>query len=392
MAQEEAVSGKELDEGLEATLRETLKGLNERGEGIEDAPAPDKPVVEADTAAAAPVVKDERARAPDGKFVAQPKESAAPAEKPDKTAQSGAVVQAAVEPETPIVTTTGQPIDVNRPPSSWKPAAKAAWMSLSPEIRTEIHRRESDFLHGGKAQQVDADFGRTIKQTVEPYRMLIDAEGGTPEKAIGALLRTAAIFRTAQPQEKLQALFGIAQQYNVPLGEYMRAEFDKAKDPNAPPAQPQNFHDPRVDQLLADQQKQERERVAREESISNAATERFLSAKDDKGQPLYPFVDNVLDDMSGRVSSIRRTNPAIGHEEALKQAYEAAVWANPETRAVLIGQQQAQAQQSAETLRKVAEAKRASAGNMPRRGALPATEPVGSIEDTIRDTYRRLTG
>jgi hypothetical protein len=207
--------------------------------------------------AAAPAPKEERARAPDGKFVAQPKDSAAPAEKPDKTAQAGAVVQAAAEPEAPIVTTTGLPIDVNRPPSSWKPAAKAAWMSLAPEIRTEIHRRESDFLHGGKAQQVDADFGRTIKQTVEPYRMLIDAEGGTPEKAIGALLRTAAIFRTAQPQEKLQALFSIAQQYNVPLAEYMQAEFAKAKDPNAPatPAQPQTFQDPRVDQLLAAQQK-----------------------------------------------------------------------------------------------------------------------------------------
>jgi hypothetical protein len=43
MAQEEAVSGKELDEGLDATLRETLKGINERGDGIEDKPAPDKP-------------------------------------------------------------------------------------------------------------------------------------------------------------------------------------------------------------------------------------------------------------------------------------------------------------------------------------------------------------
>jgi hypothetical protein len=43
MDKEEAVSGKELDEGLDATLRETLKGINERGDGIEDKPAPDKP-------------------------------------------------------------------------------------------------------------------------------------------------------------------------------------------------------------------------------------------------------------------------------------------------------------------------------------------------------------
>lgn len=397
MDQEEAVTGKELDEALDDTLRATLKGITDRGEVV-DEPAPDKPAVEAEPVTDAPAAKDDRPRDASGKFIEKPKESVAPAkaEQPKTPAEASAPVQAAAEPEAPIVTTTGQPIDINRAPSSWKPAAKAAWAALPEPIRAEVHRRESDFLNGVKGIKENADFGQSIRSVVDPYRMLIDAEGGTPERAIGALLRTAAIFRTAQPQEKLQALFGIAQQYNVPLAEYMQAEFAKAKgDPNAPAApaqqQPHTFQDPRVDQLLATQQRAERERVALEERTTNAATEKFLSAKDDKGQPLYPFVDNVLDDMSGRVSVIRRTNPAIGHEEALKQAYEAAVWANPETRAVLLSQQQAQAQQSAETLRKVAEAKRVNAGNMPRRGALPATEPVGSIEDTIRDTYRRLT-
>jgi hypothetical protein len=137
-------------------------------------------------------------------------------------------------------------------------------------------------------------------------------------------------------------------------------------------------------------QKQEQERAAYETQQSNGAVERFMSAKDEKGQPLYPFVDNVLNDMSARVQMLRRTNPAMGHEEALKQAYEAAVWANPETRAVLISQQQAQANQPVETLRKVEQAKRASAVNVPKRGAIPATEPPKSLEDTIRETGKAL--
>ncbi len=128
----------------------------------------------------------------------------------------------------------------------------------------------------------------------------------------------------------------------------------------------------------------------REQQASNSAAERFISAKDDKGQPLYPFVDNVIDDMSARVEALRRTHPALGHEDALKQAYEAAVWANPETRTVLISQQQAQANQPAETLRKVEQAKRASAVNVPKRGALPATEPPKSLDETIRETGKAL--
>lgn len=404
MDQDEVVSGKELDESLDATLRETLKGLNDRGEGVTEEPAdPIKGIAAVvDDKDPAPSLKGvERARDDTGKFVKaedKPKESAAPAEKPDKTAQSGAVVQVAAEVEAPPVTTTGQPIDINRPPSSWKPAAKAAWAALPEPIRAEVHRRESDFLNGVKGIKENADFGQSIRSVVEPYRMLIEAEGGTPERAVGDLLKTAALFRTGTQQAKLEAIFGLDQKFNAGLNQHfnqaVEAEVAKRTGQPAPQVQqqPQNFQDPRVDQLLAANQKQERDRVAQEERITNAATERFLFAKDDKGQPLYPFVDNVIDDMSQRVSGIRRNNPAIGHEEALKQAYEAAVWAHPETRAVLISQQQAQAQQSAETLRKVEQAKRASAGNMPRRGALPATEPVGSIEDTIRDTYRRLTG
>ncbi len=137
-------------------------------------------------------------------------------------------------------------------------------------------------------------------------------------------------------------------------------------------------------------QAQERERTQREEKASLESVQAFWNAKDDKGQPKYPFIDNVLDDMTQRVQLIRRQNPALDHATALQQAYDAAVWANPETRAVLIAATQAPAVAAADTQRKVAEARLASAGNMPKRGALPATGPAKSLEDDIRETGRKL--
>jgi uncharacterized protein YicC (UPF0701 family) len=141
----------------------------------------------------------------------------------------------------------------------------------------------------------------------------------------------------------------------------------------------------------------EKERQAQAQAASNKAVEDFMAAKDDKGAALYPFVDNVLADMSERVAVIRRANPGLEHADALKQAYEQAVWANPETRSVLIAAQQAQAAQPAENQQRVAAAKRASAGNVPKRGALPASQSVGALrlgtpesDDSIRETYRQL--
>ena len=160
---------------------------------------------------------------------------------------------------------------------------------------------------------------------------------------------------------------------------------------------PAVIQDPRLDALQNQfqtiqnaLQEQERARAAQAEAASNSAVEEFMSAKNDKGELLYPFVDNVLDDMSLRVASIRRTNPAVSHSEALKAAYEQAVWANPETRAVLITAQTAQATQPAQALRKVQEAKAASAGTMPKRGALPGASPTLSLDESIRETGRKL--
>lgn len=390
---EEILEDADLSNAMDETIRSTLKEIQSR--------APEEvPAETVETAPATEAPKVEKPRDETGKFVKTEKvEPAAPAKQPDKAQIAGATEPAAAEPQEPApVLTTGQPIDLNRAPSSWKPAAKAVWAGLPEPVRAEIYRRESDFLNGNKGLRENADFGQSVKNVVEPYRMLIEAEGGTPERAIADTLRTAALFRVGTPQQKLAAIFDIDKQFNAGLNQYVQQEFNRLyaqQTGQQPAAQP--YQDPRVDQMQQalqamenERKKQDQERSSREQQASNAAVQRFMSAKDEKGQPLYAFVDNVLDDMSARVQMLRRTNPAVSHEDALKQAYEAAVWANPETRAVLISQQQAQASQPAETLRKVEQAKRASAVNVPKRGALPATEPPKSLDETIRETGKAL--
>lgn len=408
MAEEaEVVSDKTLDQGLTETLRETLKGINERGDGLDT----DTPVVAAETAAPAVEPKgDERPRDKDGKFAKGEtvKESAAPAkaDTPQKPVTAAAPAQAAAETpaEAPLTAPGGTAIDLTRAPSSWKPAAKAVWANLPQEVRAEIYRREGDFHVGNKPLKDNADFGQRMRQVIEPFRQMVEAEGGTPEKSIENYFRTAATLRQGTQEQKLQTLFALDKQFGAGMQQhFQQAVMNEVAKITGQPAQQlqqtqqQVYQDPRVDQLMQKFQREENERNGRDERARSQASEKFCAAKDEKGQPKYPFIDNVIDDMSARITGVRQANPELGHYEILEKAYDAAVWAHPETRAVLIGQQQAQAQQPVEKLQRVEKAKAASAGNMPKRGGLPATASVGKFNSpegdaAMLDTLRQLTG
>ena len=392
-----------LDAAMTETIRSKLAEISERPDDDGDAAADAGANLGDDAAPAAQPAAGplDKPRDETGKFTkaSAPQPDSVPASQGEESPPADGA-----EPEQPLVSTTGQPLDITRPPSSWKPAAKALWAQLPEAVRAEAYRRENDFLHGNKDLRETADFGKSIKQIMDPYRMLIEAENGTPERAIADTMRTAALFRVGTPQQKLDALFQIDKQFNAGLTQFIQSEFTRlsaqqqgepGQSPVAAPQQP--FVDPRVDQIMASLQAQERAQTAQAEQASNRAVEEFMAEKGADGQQLYPFVDNVIDDMSHRVALLRRQNPAMGHKEALKQAYEAAVWANPETRAVLISQQQAQAAAPGANLLKVQQAQRASATNVPRRGAIPPASAsthltLGTPEsdDSIRETYRQL--
>ncbi len=394
----EVLEGRELGEAMDESIRATLKDIQSRNAEAPIDKIDDAVIAESETVAKA----NEKPRDQTGKFTKaeKAKESAAPEKADTQTpiAASASDQAAAGAAEDPVATPQG--IDLNRAPSSWKPAAKAVWATLPEPVRAEIYRREGDFHNGNKGIKENADFGQSIKQIVEPYRHLIQAEGGTPEKAISNYFQAASVLKTGTAEQKLQTIFGLDKQFDTGLNAHFQravaAEVARITGQPGQQVQP-NYKDPRVDQLVAKLEQQERERTAEAERVSNSASGRFISSKDEKGQPLYPFVDNVIDDMSARVGMLRRSNPAMGHDEILKQAYDAAVWANPETRAVLIGQQQAAASQSTEKLQKVEQAKRASAVNVPKRGAIPATQSVASLkfgtpesDESIRETLRQL--
>lgn len=384
------------NETIDDTIAETYKEILAR-EQASDTPTETLDVDKPDVAAETKEQKAERARDEAGRFAKQEK-----AEKAEKVPQeqagkaspkvdSPATAPAAAEP---VLRADGLAADLNRPPAGWKPGAKAKWGALDPEVRAEIHRREVDAYKKFSESAPEAELGRNIKALGDRYHQVITMDGGGDvSRAVGAFFQTASLLRFGTPQQKRQAIDYLEQNYAVPPREMAAPQVDPATGQPVQQRQQQPFQDPRVDTLMANWNAQEQQRRTQSDAAANDATTRFLSATNEKGESLYPFVDNVLDDMTGRVQAIRARNPGVSHDEALKQAYDAASWANPEVRKILQEQEVArlEAQRREVNLRKVDSARQAAAGNVSKRGTVPAQAPVGTMDDTILQTYRDIT-
>lgn len=332
-------------------------------------------------------------READGKFKAQEKDKAPEKEKvTDKAAKPAKEAKPVAEaPEAAPEPTDAPARDINRAPSTWKPTARAEFDKLSPTIKAEIHRREADFLNGQAQLRPDAELGRELRGVIDPYRMMIDAEGGTPARAVADLFRTAAVFRTGSIQAKYQALAQIANQFGIDLRPLGQAARDQAAV-QPQPAQPQQFRDPRVDQLLA-QQNQERQQAAqREQQQTESAVTRWMNETDTEGNPKRPYLGDVINEMSALVPQLRTADPSMTHPQALDAAYDRAIWAHPEIRTLLAQKQQTEldAKRRTDNQARVRDARRAGSVNVPRRASIPSAGKPGKMEDTLAATAREL--
>ena len=211
--------------------------------------------------------------------------------------------------------------------------------------------------------------------------MLIESEGGTPETAIQSLLQTAALFRIGTPEQKAQAYAELGRQYGI-VPQQQGAEQGQQAEPT------QEFRDPRVDQLLGEMNRREQMRVQQEAQQREQAADKWLNETDASGQPLRPYAANVIEEMTGLIPVIQRMNRGASMNDVWNMAYEKAVWANPETKALQL--QAHEAKRREDILRTTAEAKKAASVNVPRRAGLPTAAPLGSVDQTIAEEARRL--
>lgn len=280
------------------------------------------------------------------------------------------------------------------PPDSWTSEARERFANLDPETQAYIVQREQEQAAGvAKLKETfesKAAIADEFTEIVRPYEAQMRAEGATPAQAVQTLLNTAQILRTGSPQQKEAIIRQTAQQFGVNLSAPEPGELDEFADPNVAALQQQvadltNFI---TQQMQTTQAETERGIISEVEA--------FSSAKNDKGEPLRPHYSAVEADMIPLIAAIRGQHPGKSNAEVLSEAYDRAVYANPETRKLVLESEAkaAEAKRLEDAKKAATEAKRTKnlkgTGNRPGGSPKPSAKPA-DWEDDLSEAYDKAS-
>lgn len=290
------------------------------------------------------VTKEPRARSEDGKFAKK-------------------------EPEvTPEVAPEPAP---RKAPSSWKPAAQEAFLKAdrgepltTEEIKIltqEAERRESDFHKGVSEFKGHSERAKAYDAAIAPYQQHLQSLGVDAPTAINALMRADMTLRTSDPVTKAQYFAQLAKEYNIDL--------NQLHEP--PQVDPQTQYLMNELQVLRNQQQMwQNQARQQEEAIAQDQLASFAT-------PGRPHFDAVRKEMADLLET--------GKAKDLQEAYEKAVWSDPDIRQSLLDQQRAEAQKKA---LEQAQAQKARTAAVSVKGSSPASSGVqpgnkGSLRDIL---------
>jgi hypothetical protein len=296
-----------------------------------------------------------------------PDEGAAPAEKPAATPSASP----ALGPDgKPVVAPTPAP-GPDALPKTWKqdPEILAKWATTDPAIKAEIQRREEAMFQGIEGYKADAADGKVFQQVFKPYENILKHYGVNPVSLTQGLLKAHHDLSLGTADQKVALFRQLAADYGVDVAQVA------AEAPyEAPEVKALRLENQRLQSL----HQQNSQQVVR-------ATEATLNAQLDafEADPKNVHFKTVGHDMV----------PFIKAGDSLEVAYHKALWVNPTTRAIEQARQTAEATAKAakDEADRVAKAKAATGANVKASAKSgSATAPLGSMDDTMRDTLREI--
>ena len=333
---------------MDDTIRESLRAINERNA----TEAPDTGITPVTKSAPeAPEEAAQRIRDAQGKF--------AKGEAPDP---------ALTAPEVPD-SNTGVPKELQ---TLGLRKDEAVAFAAAPEILKQAFMRRSQEMHQGVEQyRQAAQFAQSMEKVITPYAQTLQRLNISPDRAVGELMASDHKLRYGQPAEKIAFFRQLAQSYGIDIAQAaLPQEQQQQIDPHLSALQQQ------VQQLTG--------------YINNQQSTAQQQATDQLNSQIQAFAADAkhshFESVKGHMAALLQA----GQAQDLADAYEQAVYANPTTRALMLQQQEATKRE--EATQRAQAAKKAGSVNIRQRATMPASKPIGTMDDTIRDTYRQLMG
>lgn len=253
-----------------------------------------------------------------------------------------------------------KPVNVERAPQAWKPAQKAKWEQLDPDIRQEVLRREHETTRVLSDSAQARQFTSQVHQVIQPYMARIQ-QVGNPVQAIQNLLAADHLLATGGAAQKAQYLAKLITDYGVDI---QALDSALAGKPVADPVES------RVEQMLQQRlapfqqyltTQQQREQQAQQYTAQQVQITVEQMAQDTTS---YPYFEDVRDTMADIVEIMAKKGVSID----LKTAYNRAVAMDPDISQVA-AQVSARKEQAAQAVAGNTKAQRALKASASVRGA-----------------------
>jgi hypothetical protein len=250
-----------------------------------------------------------------------------------------------------------------RPPSSWTPKAREDWDKIPEHLRIEITRREEAQAKGAAhLHQQYAPAKAFVERVKEPMMEAI-GPNGDPVQHVLSMMQVEKTLRTAPLPQKFNQLMAMADQFGIPLREIINASVGEEvlRRDNTQQAIP--------DAVQRELQEIRSWREQSEQSLVNQEVSQY-------GASLEFF-----EDVRGNMADLIETGQATD----LNDAYEKAIWLNPDVRVVMLERHGKNSASSQVTAR---QAKAVGATVKPSGGISVATDDYDD-NDSIGDTLRK---
>ena len=244
------------------------------------------------------------------------------------------------------------PSDDLQPPTSWSAEAKTEWSKLSPALQKAVAKRESEMTSGAQKWSEEK---RAYDDMLSGVRQAAQRAGVDEKTGLQNLLRA----NEALERDPENAIRWLAQTYRVDLSKTQSQE-----EPNKP--------DPYVNNLQRELHELRNQFQTREQQEVQSMIENFAS------QPGHEHFETVKGMMGSLIQS--------GVATDLQDAYDKAVYANPETRKLVLASQTAKKPDAAA---EKAKANRAKRGAISTKGS-PMGQPAQPKQDydTVESAVR----
>jgi hypothetical protein len=266
-------------------------------------------------------------------------------------------------------------------PVAWKKDYRPHWKTVPKEVREEIARREQAMMNGMRATEAARRTQHELDRIVAPYMDHIKAENSTPMVAVENMLKTAHALRTATTQDKARLIAGLVQRFGVDIGmldsELASHLSPDGKSRTALSEMVQQEMQP-VRQFMSSMQQQRQ--MAEQQATQRVAQDMGEFAKS------HQHFDTLRIEMADLIEVADRQGQSL----TLQDAYDRALWANPQTRSEAMRQKQLEVAKQQNEQAEAAKRKAASVAGAPVQSGAQGNSDT--VRDAIESAWNRHAG